>query len=479
MLRHARPPPGFKATQASAFGLGRNPKSPSRKSSTPRSAISDVRAASSVELFKWLQEAGTPTLNVDVESIDVDGKVIGTTVAKCALSPGDLAIRVPEHLVVTLDRVFEDDSLAELLTTNKLSELACLTLYMMYEKKQGFQSFWHPYIKELDRQRARGQQGVESPILWPDEEVGRLLQGSPVVEEVRDRKAGILQEYEECDTVWYLAGSLFNKYPYDIPTEAFSSKLFMQAFSAMQACVVHLQNVPLSKRFALVPLGPPLLSYSSQSKAMLKYNVDSQSVDLVVDRSYEPGDPVYAWCGPQSNVRLLINYGIVDEGNPYDDQQVTATLGQSDPLFARKRQVLAEHGLATQQVFRLQQGKPLPETLMPFMRLANAQEEHILHKIGFTNAGAPVDGVSEHAILKQLACYFQFRLGQYQNSIEEDTMIISSPNSSPREKVAARLLRIEKNILEAAFQEILSKPESPGLEDLHDCAFSNIAVRLK
>ena len=45
--------------------------------------------------------------------------------------------------------------------------------------------------------------------------------------------------------------------------------LFVQAFAAVQASVVHLQGVPLSKRFALVPLGPPLLSYSSTSKVSL------------------------------------------------------------------------------------------------------------------------------------------------------------------------------------------------------------------
>ena len=86
----------------------------------------------------------------------------------------------------------------------------------------------------------------------------------------------------------------------------------------------------------------------------------------------------------------------------------------------------------------------------------------MLSQVDFVDGGVPVDGVSEHAILKQLACYFQFRLRQYHNSIEEDTMIITSPDSSPREKVAARLLRIEKTILETAFQEILSKSESGG-----------------
>ena len=42
--------------------------------------------------------------------------------------------------------------------------------------------------------------------------------------------------------------------------------MFKQAFAAVQASVVHLQGVPLGKRFALVPLGPPLLTYSSTAK---------------------------------------------------------------------------------------------------------------------------------------------------------------------------------------------------------------------
>ena len=39
---------------------------------------------------------------------------------------------------------------------------------------------------------------------------------------------GIEREYRELDTVWFMAGSLFKNYPYDIPTEAFPLKLFMQ-----------------------------------------------------------------------------------------------------------------------------------------------------------------------------------------------------------------------------------------------------------
>ena len=38
-------------------------------------------------------------------------------------------------------------TLAELLTSDKLSELACLTLYLMYEKKNGKKSVWYEFIK--------------------------------------------------------------------------------------------------------------------------------------------------------------------------------------------------------------------------------------------------------------------------------------------------------------------------------------------
>ena len=37
-----------------------------------------------------------------------------------------------------------------------------------------------------------------------------------------------------------------------------------------------------------------------------------------MDRDYRAGEPIKAWCGPQPNRRLLLNYGIVTDDNPYD-----------------------------------------------------------------------------------------------------------------------------------------------------------------
>ncbi len=114
----------------------------------------------------------------------------------------------------------------------------------------------------------------------------------------------------------------------------------------------------------------PLASVASQ--AMIQYSPEHKAVQLIADRVYEEGETLTAWCGPQPNSRLLLNYGLVDENNPYDKLQMTITLPNSDPLFREKRAKLQPFQLATQQTFDLARGKPLPAALLPYMRLALA-----------------------------------------------------------------------------------------------------------
>ncbi|CAL5228874.1 g12088 [Coccomyxa viridis] len=411
----------------------------------------------SAQLIQWLYNHGAPQQAVEIQEVVQEGNSLDITTAARDLKQGDLALRIPEHLIITLDRVFEDEALAELLTTNKLSELACLTLYLMYEKKNGKQSVWYEFIKELDRVQGRGLQGAKSPLLWEDEQVQEYLAGSPLIGEIKERLKGIEREYDELDTVWYLAGSLFKSYPFDSPTEAFSMNLFRQAFAAVQASVVHLQGVPLSKRFALVPLGPPILSYSSTSKAMLQYCRETREVQLVADRSYKRGEPIKAWCGPQPNRRLLLNYGIVTDDNPYDRLALTVTLPHADSLFQAKRAVLQQHKLATQQTFQLQRGKGLPEMLLPYLRLAHCTDSESLKQASLdTCCSAPISAENELTVLHQLASHLQSCLSRYRTTAEEDEATIASTSAGPRQKVAARLLRIEKEILNGAMREVQS-----------------------
>ncbi|KAF3535846.1 hypothetical protein F2Q69_00018800, partial [Brassica cretica] len=153
----------------------------------------------SEDLKLWMDKKGLPPCKVLLKerpAHDQKHKPIHYVAASEDLQKGDVAFSVPNSLVVTLERVLGNETIAELLTTNKLSELACLALYLMYEKKQGKKSVWYPYIRELDRQRGRGQLDVESPLLWSEAEL-EYLTGSPTKAEVLERAEGIKREYSE------------------------------------------------------------------------------------------------------------------------------------------------------------------------------------------------------------------------------------------------------------------------------------------
>lgn len=72
----------------------------------------------------------------------------------------------------------------------------------------------------------------------------------------------------------------------------FHCSLFLDVFLNFVNNLV-IQKVSLARRFALVPLGPPLLAYRSNCKAMLTA-VDG-TVQLVVDRPYKAGEPIVVW----------------------------------------------------------------------------------------------------------------------------------------------------------------------------------------
>lgn len=407
------------------------------------------------DLKTWMHKNGLPPCKVllkEKPSHDANYRPIQYVAASEDLQAGDIAFSVPDSLVVTLERVLGNESIAELLTTNKLSELACLALYLMYEKKQGKKSFWYPYIRELDRQRGRGQLAVESPLLWTEAELAYLT-GSPTKVEVLERAEGIKREYNELDTVWFMAGSLFQQYPYDIPTEAFPFEIFKQAFVAVQSCVVHLQKVSLARRFALVPLGPPLLAYRSNCKAML--TAANGAVQLVVDRPYKAGESIVVWCGPQPNSKLLLNYGFVDEDNTYDRMVVEAALNTEDPQYQDKRMVAQRNGKLSVQVFHVYVGKEKEAVwdMLPYLRLGYVSDPSEMQSV-ISSQGpiCPVSPCMERAVLDQLADYFKRRLTGYPTTLSEDDSLLADFNLDPKKRVATQLVRLEKKMLSACLQ---------------------------
>lgn len=76
---------------------------------------------------------------------------------------------------------------------------------------------------------------------------------------------------------------------------------------------------------------------------------------------------------PHSAPQLLINYGICNDDNPFDSMPLTVSIAQQDPLFSAKRTAVQKHGLSTRVDFKLLKNAPLPQHLLPYLRLAHAK----------------------------------------------------------------------------------------------------------
>ena len=351
-------------------------------------------------------------------------------------------------------------------------------------------------------------------------------------------------------------------------------------------------SVPAARRCSCRSLTPPFsfffLCGHAAVQAMLRYDAVSQEVQLAVDRPYQPGEPVVAWCGPQSNSKLLLNYGegmgqlweweagigvlhereegrpegwswrphalrqhparregarknggrgggsrllqrgvqfasflpsvppsllspalrpgscssggshcvqnkrisavqprhagcclpatgIVDESNPFDKLPLSVTIPSNDPLYRLKRDRLAELGLSTQQVFQLSRRQPLPPQLLPYLRLTNSLTREEVWVVDFGAGSGPVAAGNEREVLSQLIGHLRLRLAAYRTSIAEDEATIADPHSGPRQTAAARLVRIEKQILQ---QVLAAAMVLPGAREAATTPTSNSPIDL-
>lgn len=142
-------------------------------------------------------------------------------------------------------------------------------------------------------------------------------------------------------------------------------------------------------------------------------------------------------------------------------------LPSDDPLYREKRARLSEQQLSTQQTFQLTPKEPIPPLLIPYLRLAFATSEQELWAVDFHDA-KPVSWTNEKKVLSRLMGVLQKRLSTYSGSIQDDEAVIQDPTSGPRKTVAARLLRLEKIMLNRALSEVVELPGSKNIDGTVD-----------
>ncbi|XP_028064917.1 fructose-bisphosphate aldolase-lysine N-methyltransferase, chloroplastic-like [Camellia sinensis] len=105
----------------------------------------------------------------------------------CDLHEGDLVATIPKHSCLTI----KTSGARNLIETAGLEGYLGLSVALMYEKGLGHQSPWFGYLQLLPENEC-------IPMLWSLEEVDSLLLGTELHKIVKEDKALIYEDWEEC-----------------------------------------------------------------------------------------------------------------------------------------------------------------------------------------------------------------------------------------------------------------------------------------
>lgn len=384
-------------------------------------------------LIPWLKELGVSEPRVSIKNFGESG--FGC-IAKKPIKAGEDIFRLPENFTVSSIDVANHPIISSVAEGS--DDLVGLSLWLMVERSSP-SSPWTPFLGSFP-------ESTLSPLLWEEGERERLLRGSPILADVKERVRILEQKFES------LKNTHFDRFPEKFSPEIFNLQNFKKSFAVVLSRVIYLPSLDI---LALVPLAD-MVNHKSGCGAVTDFRGEDNMIVLVADRDYEEGEEVFCSYGVErSNADLLISYGFVPENNKSDFLELTVGLVPADRLFAMKRQLAAEAGFTEKQPFPLFPDR-LPTQLLTYVRLSRLQDPALFAKVAFERDSMLTEA-NEYEVLMLLMGECREKLAAYTGSLEDDMQIVKQKNLSPEEKLAAKLRMGEKSILNAAMASLRNR----------------------
>jgi histone-lysine N-methyltransferase SETD3 len=418
------------------------------------------------------------------ETADGRGRV--GLVATADVREGDVLLAVPEALAATAaGDAGESAAVAEFLSAAAggsdgddapaVSELVALALWVMAERAAADNDV-NGSTSDPKQQQQRDAllsalpRATLSPVLWPEDERGDLLRGSPVLEEARGRERVLREQWAAMSGG--AAGSINNTIARQ------GEDAFLRAFCAVVASAAYL---PSAGCFALVPVvsstavrrtcaGTGALvdyepSVGSSGCAVLRCGPGGGGVRAGQEVTLEdgrpngefllatgglPGEDAFVARGggggnnskPSSPAAAAIAAARVD--NPQDCLLFPATLLAADRLYAQKAEILAAAGLDPQgQAFPVRRDA-LPTQLLSYLRLARVQDVAQFARVSF-DADVIVSQMNEYEVLQLLMGDCRERLGAYASTLEEECKLLQGQAQEMAQQAAQQAKKAGNN----------------------------------
>jgi len=318
------------------------------------------------------------------------------------------------------------------------SELVALTLWLLAERAKGSSSTYSKFLSTLPT-------ATLSPILWEEDEIRSLLQGSPVMQEALDRRAALIQQWQA------LNDAHFSKDPAKYPAAVFGQGPFMEAFSVALAHAIYL---PSANCFALMPVLSLLARTGTGAGCDIDYDADKKAAVVTAARQLRSGAEV-ALNDPRPNGELLLAMGRVPDTNPSDCLMWDASLVQADKYYVMKQEILQSLGFSPKEQFPVYADR-FPNQMLAYLRLTRVADPALFAKVSFEQ-DVVLSQMNEYEILQLIMGDCREKLQGYAATYEEDIKVAQGRDLTPKQRVAAKLRLAERKIISGTMEAVRNR----------------------
>lgn len=246
------------------------------------------------------------------------------------MSAGESLLEIPDATLITVERAVAESRLGP--KHASLQEWSLLAAFLAeqalaIEADANYKGKFAMYVRALPRRTG----GV---LDWPEADVQTLLAGSPSQRAAYERQASVDEAIE------VIRG--------DFPQ--LTPGALRWAFDILFSRLIRLPN--RGGELALVPWAD-MLNHKPGCKAYI--DDSGGQVCLSPDRSYKPGEQVFASYGTRPSSELLISYGFAPEvgDNPDDEYELVMGIDPSDRWADQKAAALKKLNLRPVESFPL------------------------------------------------------------------------------------------------------------------------------
>lgn len=299
----------------------------------------------------------------------------------------------------------------------------CMVIIYILTDMESGTSFYQPYYDILP------ENFDNFPIFWDEEKMGWLA-GSPLIQQIAERKRNIRSDYDQLCK----AAPEFARFSYDT---------FLWCRTAVGS-----RNFGISvngdKRTAMVPFADMLNHYRPRETSWT-FDNSVQGFTMTSLTNLKPGQQVMDSYGKKCNSKFLMHYGFTVESNREEDgrcmneRSITVALrpAEDDPIRSARLRFLAR-AQRTFTVTMTFDEKPTSE-MLSYLRVAACSEAQLAElsdggRSGYNLNSYPVRPLtieSELAALDILADACAAELAQYPTTLAEDEDMLANGDLTP------------------------------------------------